>query len=237
MFVPPPRAVLVDAGFTLLTYDGTRIAALAGELGVEVSADAVSATESAVRAELGAYQWPQRPTSLSPKTGGARLFHRILELAGAGVEGGDLGPVAHHLWAVHLGENLWSRPFDGVAEALESLRCAGLHLAVISNSEGNLEALLRDVDLAKYFDVVIDSWHLGITKPEPAIFDEALRRLGVAPADALMVGDSLQADVEGALAAGIPAALVDPFDLHPQAAVPRFRGFPAFAHAVLASLR
>ena len=67
---------------------------------------------------------------------------------------------------------------------------------------------------------------LGVTKPAPAIFQAALDRVGVSAADAIMVGDSLKADVLGAQAAGIRAALIDPGDLYRDAGG---RGSPDFA--------
>jgi putative hydrolase of the HAD superfamily len=120
-----------------------------------------------------------------------------------------------------------------VVPALEALRAAGLKLAVVSNSEGTLAALLDRMDFTRHFDTIVDSWVLGVTKPAPAIFHTALERVGARPAEAVMVGDSLKADVAGAQAVGIAAALIDPCDLYREARVPRFPSFAAFAEAVL----
>jgi putative hydrolase of the HAD superfamily len=57
-------------------------------------------------------------------------------------------------------------------------------------------------------DAVVISAELGVAKPDPAIFNAALERLGAVAGDALHVGDSIEADVEGARAAGIEAVLV-----------------------------
>jgi HAD superfamily hydrolase (TIGR01509 family) len=236
VFVPAPRAVLIDAGFTLISYDGARIAAIAAERGVTVQAAAIEATERSIRAELAQHDWPQQPGSVASPGGGARFLRRVLELAAAGDAGAELDGAAELLWARHLEHNLWSRPLDGVVAALEALGQAGLRLAVVSNSEGTLAALLDRMDLTRHFQVVIDSWVVGVTKPDPRIFHAALERLRVRPEEAVMVGDSLKADVEGARAAGVRAALVDPCDLYLGADVPRFPSFAAFAAAVIASL-
>jgi len=138
------------------------------------------------------------------------------------------------VWNEHLQRNVWSRPIDGVAAALGELRRAGLKLAVVSNAEGTIAALLSQLGLADAFDAVLDSWVEGVSKPDPRIFTRAAERLGVAVTDAVMVGDSPGADVAGAAAAGMRAALLDPYDLHPEASAARFASFPAFAAALLA---
>jgi HAD superfamily hydrolase (TIGR01509 family) len=234
--VPAPRAILIDAGFTLVSYDGARIAAIAAERGVLVNADAIDATEPSIRAELAQHDWPQQPGSGASPGGGARFLRRVLELAADPGAGAALEQAAELLWARHLEHNLWSRPLEGVVAALEALGQAGLQLAVVSNSEGTLAALFDHIDFTRHFQVVIDSWVVGVTKPDPRIFHAALERLHVRPDEALMVGDSIKADVEGARAAGVRAALVDPCDLYRGADVPRFASFPAFAAAVIASL-
>ena len=76
---------------------------------------------------------------------------------------------------------------------------------------------------------------VGITKPDPRIFQIALDRLAVSPAETIMVGDSPSADIAGAHAAGIRAALLDPHGLYPWCAVPHFDDVPEFTDALLAS--
>ena len=57
----------------------------------------------------------------------------------------------------------------------------------------------------------------------------------MAPGEALMIGDSPSADVDGAHAAGIRAALIDPYDFYPWSRAPRFRDVPEFTSALLSS--
>ena len=83
-------------------------------------------------------------------------------------------------------------------------------LGLLSNSwlEAPRQAL-RDNGYGRWFDVMICSFDIGVPKPDPRIFEFALDLLGVRPQEAVMVGDSLEADVKGALGAGMRAVLVD----------------------------
>ncbi len=234
MFQPRPRAVLVDVGFTITFHDGPRIASLAAEGGVQVTAESVHGAERALRRELAHYRWPSRAESPAPVGDGIRFCRRLLELAGAQAAAPQrLDAAAERVWRSHLQRNVWSRVGAGVADALARLRGAGIRLAVVSNSEGTIERMLAEVGLLSCFDTVVDSWVVGLAKPDPRIFELALRHLDVPPHDAVHVGDSPAADVAGARSAGVRAALVDPFDFHEACDAPRFRDFAAFADAVL----
>jgi putative hydrolase of the HAD superfamily len=68
------------------------------------------------------------------------------------------------------------------------------------------------VGLREHFDFVIDSTLVGMEKPDPRIFRMGLERLGVAPEEAVYVGDIYEIDVVGARAAGMAAVLVDPLN-------------------------
>ena len=74
----------------------------------------------------------------------------------------------------------------------------------------SLHGVLRDTGLAGHVDAVLTSAEEGAGKPGPEIFHRALERLGgVAAADAMHVGDDVESDARGALAAGIAPVLVD----------------------------
>jgi putative hydrolase of the HAD superfamily len=100
-------------------------------------------------------------------------------------------------------------PYPDAAPALRELRGRGLALVVASNWDCSLHDVLSGAGLARLLDGVVTSAEVGARKPDRAIFDAALRAAGCDPADALHVGDSLAADVEGARAAGIRAVLLD----------------------------
>jgi putative hydrolase of the HAD superfamily len=101
------------------------------------------------------------------------------------------------------------RPYPEVPTVLAALREQGTRLVVVSNWDVSLHQVLADTGLAEAVDGVVTSAECGAAKPAAAIFARALAQAGgVAPADALHVGDSLEADVAGARAAGIDAVLV-----------------------------
>ena len=97
-------------------------------------------------------------------------------------------------------------PFADVAPTLEALR-GKYALAVLSNSPRSEEALSR-LGLRHYFDVAVAASEQR-RKPHPEAFWHACGALGVAPAEAAYVGDSLLNDVEGALRAGLIPVWVD----------------------------
>lgn len=99
--------------------------------------------------------------------------------------------------------------FDDVIPALNDLRAKGYRLAVLSNFDSRLEDLLQNLDLAHYFDAIHISSRMGVEKPNPEIFQRALKEHGVTPEQAFHIGDRVEADIDGALRAGIEAALID----------------------------
>lgn len=98
--------------------------------------------------------------------------------------------------------------FPGVVEGLEALKAQALPLACITNkAERFAVALLAKTGLAPYFALVVGGDTLERKKPDPLPFTFACKRFGVAPAEALVVGDS-ENDVAGARAAGCPVVCV-----------------------------
>ena len=91
-------------------------------------------------------------------------------------------------------------PYDDVLPGLLRLKSRCL-LGSVSNGNADLQA----IGLAHHFRVSVAAHQLGCRKPEPAIFLEACKRLGVAPDEAVHVGDDLLLDVQGAQRAGIRA--------------------------------
>lgn len=98
--------------------------------------------------------------------------------------------------------------FDDVVPALRSLKEAGTKLAVVSNWDSGLPALLAGLDLARWFDAIVVSHLEGVEKPDPELFLRAVRRLGGRPEQALHVGDRVDLDGAGAAAAGIESVIV-----------------------------
>ncbi len=105
----------------------------------------------------------------------------------------------------------WSESylFDDSIEILEYLKSEGYKTAVISNSPPTPQNQLLDLGISQYIDEAIFSFEVGSRKPEKEIFVELLLRAEVAPTHALMIGDSIKNDVNGARAVGLDAVLLD----------------------------
>jgi putative hydrolase of the HAD superfamily len=105
--------------------------------------------------------------------------------------------------------------FEDAPPVLAELRAQGLKLGLVSNTGRDLDAFVAHHQLQ--VDAALGSGAFGRTKPHPTIFRAVLERLGVEPANAAMVGDSIEDDVEGAHAAGIRRAfLLDRENRHPE---------------------
>jgi putative hydrolase of the HAD superfamily len=104
--------------------------------------------------------------------------------------------------------------YEDALPVLEELRRAGLQLALVSNGVRDLDEFVLHHRLD--VDAAVCSREHGRIKPHETIFRAALERLGVEAADAAMVGDSLEDDVEGARALGMRAFLVDREDRYPE---------------------
>jgi putative hydrolase of the HAD superfamily len=98
--------------------------------------------------------------------------------------------------------------YDDVAPALRELADRGFKLGLISNSHRPLDAFQEHFDLQGLIAGAVSSSEHGYMKPHPSIFESALDLLGVDAADAVMVGDSLTHDIEGAKRAGMRGVLV-----------------------------
>jgi len=103
--------------------------------------------------------------------------------------------------------------YDDVPDALAALRSAGLGVGLVSNSARDVAEFARHHGLD--VDAGISSFHHGHTKPHASIFRAVLDLVGVGPADAVMVGDTIADDIEGALAIGMRAVLMDRGGVHP----------------------
>jgi putative hydrolase of the HAD superfamily len=121
--------------------------------------------------------------------------------------------------------------FDDVVPVLSALREAGARLAVVSNWDSGLPALLDRLGLSSWFDAVVVSHLEGMEKPHPELFRRAVARLKGAPGEALHVGDVPDLDRAGARAAGIASVIVDRRGRLPASedALPDLTAIPALA--------
>jgi putative hydrolase of the HAD superfamily len=112
-------------------------------------------------------------------------------------------------WARHENFEL----YDDAIPVLTELRERGLRLGLVSNSARDMHEFARHHALD--VEVGISSFHHGKTKPHASIFRAALELLELEPSQALMVGDTVEDDVEGARAVGIDALLLDRLGRYP----------------------
>lgn len=103
--------------------------------------------------------------------------------------------------------------YPHIAGVLAALKKQGYRVGLISNTGRTWGRFLRpiqdDLGIGKYFDDRIFSDEIGARKPEPAIFEAALRHLGLGPEEVVHVGDDLEADVGGSKGLGIRAVWFD----------------------------
>lgn len=148
---------------------------------------------------------------------GARaLLTRGLAATGGLPEGYDVEP-DYHRFVDYYSKNIagGSAPFPGLIPLLDRLKAEGFAMGVCTNKlEGLSVQLLEALDMRKYFGSIVGPDTLGIAKPDPRPFHEAVSRLGLGSARAIMVGDS-ETDVLTARNAGVPVIGV-PFGYTPK---------------------
>lgn len=201
----------LDAGNTIVFLDHRACAEIvASVLGRSVDADVMERAEGVTKQRLdeGRLLAPLPDLDITPAWGA--VMATLVQIA-TGVDEAAAAACARELWREHRRFNLWRKVPDGLVEGVRALRTAGVPVVVVSNSEGQLAELFARLGLGDAFDLVIDSHHVGVEKPDPRIFALALERLGVAAPRALHLGDTFSTDVLGARAAGMRVALIDPF--------------------------
>jgi phosphoglycolate phosphatase len=188
-----PQAILLD-------FDGTL---------VDTAPDFIDALNRLL-AERGHPEVPQQAFRNLAGDGAKRLFLRALEHVGAPLPAeAELMPEVQRLIAYYYEVmTVRTRPFPGVVETLRGLRAGGARLAVCTNKpQASTDALIRHFGLEALFDAVLGGDTVRAKKPDPLHLHDALARLGRAPGQAVMVGDSAT-DVAAARAAAVPVVVV-----------------------------
>jgi putative hydrolase of the HAD superfamily len=205
------KAVFFDLYNTLVSYDPPREEIQAGVLkdfGIEVSPETL--LRPIMTADDFIYQEHARyPLSKRSKEETMALYtqyHGII-LREAGLdESQELIAGILKKW-MHF--DLKMVLFDDVIPALTHLRELGLILGLISNVDRDIAPLYQELGLSAWLQVVVTSQEVGFNKPQPEIFQEALKKAGVKPSEAIYVGDQHQIDVVGANGAGMRGILLD----------------------------
>lgn len=195
----PDRAVIFD-------LDGTL---------VDTAPDLMRATNF-VLAGMGRRSLEMAEVRAFVGHGARALLTRGLAATGGMPEGYDVEP-DYKRFVAYYSENIaaGSAPFPGLVPLLERLKDEGVGLGVCTNKlEGLSVQLLEALDLAKYFSAVVGPDTIGVAKPDPKPFFEAVNRLNLESPRAIMVGDS-ETDVLTARNAGVPVIAV-PFGYTPR---------------------
>jgi putative hydrolase of the HAD superfamily len=196
------RAVLLDALGTLVELQppAPRLQRLLRESGVDVSEEQAAA---GFAAEIAYYldhhldgSDPERLERLRDRC--AEEMRRAIDLPGLDP------PTARRAM---LGA-LEFTAYPDVIPALEELRERGLVLVIASNWDCSLPEWLRPTGIVELVHGVVTSAEVGAAKPDPRVFERALTLAGVAPGEALHVGDKVDNDLEGAATAGVRGVLV-----------------------------
>jgi putative hydrolase of the HAD superfamily len=215
------KAVFFDVDFTLI-YPGPMFR---GE-GYRAFCDRYDITVDAARFERAVASAASILDDVADSTYDVDLYvtytrHIIEQMGGTGDRLDECAREIYAEWAACQHFHL----YDEVPAVLRGLAAQGIRVGLISNSHRCLASFESHFELQGLIAAAVSSSEHGFMKPHPSIFRAALELVGVAAADALMAGDSVRQDVEGALAVGMRAALVHRADQpHPRESQLRARG-------------
>lgn len=201
------RAILLDAVDTLIHATPTMTAMVHAAATLHEKFPDAAQIDAGVRAHGRRVGWPDdEPLAARRHMQWSRFYRGGLRAAGLPT---NVAALVAEEGAARVFDPAGWDVFPEVRVELTRLRQAGHPIALISNFDTPLRAILQGQGLLPFFDAVAISSELGVRKPQSAIFRWALDALGVQASDAIMVGDSVFSDVEGANAAGIAALLLD----------------------------
>jgi REG-2-like HAD superfamily hydrolase len=205
------KAVFFDVGQTLLTPgipEELSFVQAATEVGAELDpADVVRLMPQVYERYEELYEsddsfWSdeERATAIW-----LEVYAYLAELAGIPAHAREIARRVHQ---TYFTAGAW-QIFADVLPTLNALKAHGLRMGLISNWDSSLEPIIMDLGLGSHFATIIASTVVRMHKPQRLIFDLALERIGVRAAEAVHVGDHLQADVGGARDAGLLPVLID----------------------------
>jgi HAD superfamily hydrolase (TIGR01509 family) len=193
-----------------------------------VSAAALAAAEPAAKKRLDTGATIQ---ATNDQQRGWTYFNLVLTEAGVPLSDATAAALVE-LHTYHQTHNLWETVPDEVLPALAALRAKGLRLVVLSNANGTLHRAFDRLGLTSSFDLIFDSHHEGVEKPDPRFFHIALQRAGADADTTMHVGDLYHVDVAGARAAGLTPALLDVGGLYPACDCLRLRSLTELVAAL-----
>jgi putative hydrolase of the HAD superfamily len=198
------KAVFFDVDFTLIypgpMFRGEGYRAFCARYGMEVDAAKFSA---AVASAAPLLDGPD-DTPYDADIFVAYTRHIIEEMGGRGPQLDACAREIYSEWAACQHFEL----YDDVPDVLRALTTAGIRVGLISNTHRCLASFQSHFELQGLISATVSSSDHGLMKPHPSIFAAALQLVGVDAAEAVMVGDSVRQDIEGALRAGMKAVLL-----------------------------
>ncbi len=203
------RAVSFDAAGTLIHTArpvGELYAAVASRHGAAIDPQALHGRFRAAFGGAPPLAFPDVPPS-ELRAREKDWWRAVVMQVFAGVPFADFAAFFDDLFTVFASGEAW-RVDPDAAPLLADLRARDLTILVVSNFDARVRGLLAAVGLAPLIDRVTISSEAGAAKPDPAIFARVLAETGLAPHEIVHVGDTIEEDLRGARAAGIPVLLV-----------------------------
>jgi len=197
--------ILFDAGGTLIHIDLRFIHRLLRRAGVTATLQLIRKAECASKKAIDLRM--KAAVADTDETRRQPYFAAMLGHLGLNQE--QIDHILRLIEAEHQQHNLWRVMLPSTPEVLASLQERGIRLGVVSNSDGRIFSLLDQSGIAKFFHIVVDSHHVGVEKPDPRIFQFALKKLKARPEQTIYVGDIYSIDVVGAERAGLHPVLTD----------------------------
>lgn len=202
-----PRAVLFDAGNTLLRMNYPAIARHLESRGHAVTVEAIEEAEIHARVRLDT----DLARGVSSEGRAAQNSYLVYLLEGLGMVGAEeIEAATGFMRSYNAPGGLFNVADRDALPAIRRVKAAGLVAGVVSNSNGWVRALLDGAGLAAELDFIIDSSVVGVEKPDPRIFRLGLEQADVGAHEAVYIGDLYSVDVLGSRAAGLGAILLDP---------------------------
>jgi len=187
------ETLLFDLDHTLLDSDASEIAAYAHTMATIGLPDPDDHFERYLRINHTMWAAVERG-ELQPTEVRSRRFEQFVSEVGITADPNTMADT--FVWGLGAFGDL----YDGARQVLEQL-AGSARLAMITNGLSDVQrARIERLGLAPYFDAIVISSEVGVTKPRPEIFDIAFEQLGQPPKkSALMIGDSLTSDIRGAV--------------------------------------
>ena len=209
------RAVLFDAGGTLVrAYPsvGHVYAGEAARFGVAVAPESLSEHFGEAWRRLRPQEdhaSPFRTSEAHERAWWRALVEAVFDAAGLlNAFDNNFDAFFNALYDRFESPDVWHM-FDDVVPTLDALNDAGIRMAIVSNWDSRLPRLMNALGLADRFEFILTSAEAGYSKPHAAIFETAVERLALSRHQVLNVGDGIEEDVRGAIAAGLQGVHLD----------------------------